>query len=260
MKSETVRIPTSDGMLAGSLLQPASLGYTPAVVMDADLSARNNSVAQWMASELAQRGWAVLLFDHAGFGNSGGAPGVLNWPAQVHALESAYWWLRRRRGIDGNRVGIWACGLGVWRTLTLLEKPTDIKAAVLVDGLIRQRSWFRPDHGLKLLLDIGFFDGDSSSAPLLDPRWMPAWLQLLKAPLPKPDRQNPTHLMHWQRSGGDALPPGWQKRIEPNRLEQHTWPDTDRLTGDAKRTGAIVLPGQPDPVATETHAFLLQHL
>lgn len=251
MRSETHRLDSPAGLLSATLLWPDKPGYTPAVVMDSDLAGCSQSTAHWMAEGLAQRGWAVLRFDHAGFGNSGGVRQQFDWSLQTASLTAAYWWLRKQTGIDGNRVGIWAWGLGVWRTLQLVHQGLPVKAAVVVNETIRQTRWIQPGVGIDVLLHAGFFDDDApGDLPLLNARWPGAWGQLLRAPLPRLAAQTSTPIMRWVSK--DQGPAAWAKHLKPETLEGHVWP-----TGSA---GALALPPLDNPVLAETHAFFLQHL
>lgn len=250
---ESVRIRVKRGLLSGQLFSPPGrVPYAPGIVLESPLAGTSDMLTQRMARTLCQHGWTVLLFDHAGFGNSGGQPSRMRFRQQLDDLQSVWWWLRKRTGIDGNRVGLWAHGLGAWRARLLVEHEPELRALVLHAPLWRDRTWLGdPAGGLALLSDAGYF-ANREPDPLGQPGWALAWLQLLTAPLPRPSRLADTPVLVWL-----------DKRARQN-LTDHSDPKRsprceNRLLSAAVASELALFTGT-DPVVAETDAFFRQYL
>ena len=70
----------------------------------------------------ATEGFATLLYDHAGFGTSGGEPRqeVNPW-RQVHGYRSAVSFLSERPEIDASRIAVW--GFSYSGSIALSPQP-----------------------------------------------------------------------------------------------------------------------------------------
>ncbi len=269
MRSESVRIPTTSGLLAGQIFYGRESAPAPAILLESSLAATHDALTQATALALRARGWTVLTFDHAGFGNSGGGnrsnrsskgglgslSGIglnagFSLKRQTDDLTRVWWWLRKRIGIDGNRVGIWAHGLGGWRARLLLERNPDLQALVLHQPLWRQRDWLlSPTTGFTLLQAAGYF-ADSEPDPLSNPQWTLAWLDLLRAPLPKPKRLPDSPVLLWKSADEPAQ--RYAAMGKGSKTEEATLP--------GQVTRALTLPDQADPVMHETDGFFRQYL
>lgn len=83
------------------------------------------------AQALCDEGFATLLYDHAGFGTSGGEPRqeVNPW-RQVHGYRSAVSFLSERPEIDPSRIAVW--GFSYSGSIALIAATTDERVAAAV--------------------------------------------------------------------------------------------------------------------------------
>ncbi len=99
--------------LAGWLYLPDAAGVDakerwPLVIMAHGFSATRRMTADKYAETFRDAGLAVLLYDHRGFGDSGGEPRqqVNPW-VQAREYCDAIGWAIDREEIDANRIGLW---------------------------------------------------------------------------------------------------------------------------------------------------------
>lgn len=111
--SETVRFSVDGQTVVGTLFRPEGVPADralPAIVVDGPWTQVKEQVGYAYAPRLADRGFAVLAFDHRNFGASGGTPREFESPAlKVQDLRAAIDLLQRTPGVDGARI----YGLGV---------------------------------------------------------------------------------------------------------------------------------------------------
>ena len=92
------------------------------------------------AVPFAEAGYAVLVFDYRGFGDSGGEPRQLvSFRKQLQDWRAAIAFARERPDVDATRVVTWGFSLGAGHALTAAARDDEVKAAVAVapmfDGL-----------------------------------------------------------------------------------------------------------------------------
>lgn len=123
----------SDGdTIRGRLYMPAVAGsHLPAIVMTPGFGATITMAGDKYADTLATAGFAVLLFDHAGFGASGGEPRqqVNPW-RQVHEYRCAVDFLADRDEVDAYRIALW--GFSYSGSIALIATSTDERVAAVV--------------------------------------------------------------------------------------------------------------------------------
>jgi fermentation-respiration switch protein FrsA (DUF1100 family) len=94
--------------LAAWLYRPPGDGPHPVVVMAHGFSAVKELYLDAYAEAFAEAGLAALVFDHRGFGASGGEPRQEIDPvAQVRDYRHAITFVRTLEGIDAQRIGVW---------------------------------------------------------------------------------------------------------------------------------------------------------
>ena len=94
--------------LSGWLYMPDSGPPWPLVVMAHGFSATRHMTADKYAEVFHKAGLAVLLYDHRGFGDSGGEPRQqLNPWIQARGYRDAISYARSLEGVDVSRVAIW---------------------------------------------------------------------------------------------------------------------------------------------------------
>lgn len=80
----------------------------PAVVMTHGFSCTAfGMVVDDYAEVLHAAGLAVLLFDHEGFGRSGGEPGVISRWLQLRGYQHAVAFVRSHEAVDASRIALW---------------------------------------------------------------------------------------------------------------------------------------------------------
>lgn len=93
--------------LAGWYHAPPCPG-SAAIVMAHGFSAVKEQYLDEYASAFAAAGFAVLVFDHACFGASGGLPRQEVDPErQRRGYRDAITWIKNQPGVDPGRIGIW---------------------------------------------------------------------------------------------------------------------------------------------------------
>lgn len=94
--------------LHGWLYVPDAPPKWPLVVMSHGFSATRSMTADVYAERFRAAGLAVLLYDHRGFGESGGTPRrQLNPWVQAREYVDAIDWASRRPDIDDARIALW---------------------------------------------------------------------------------------------------------------------------------------------------------
>lgn len=99
------------------------------------------------AERLAERGYAVLAFDHRGFGKSG--EGHLLSPARQRVdLDAAVETARSAPEVDGSRLALWGMDLSAGTALAAAADSRAVDAVVarfpVVDGAALLPGWVRP--------------------------------------------------------------------------------------------------------------------
>ena len=94
--------------LRGWFYSPDASPRWPLVVMAHGFSATKSMVADRYAEAFAEAGLAVLLYDHRGFGASGGEPRQrINPWFQVRGYRDAISFATTHDGVDSTRVAVW---------------------------------------------------------------------------------------------------------------------------------------------------------
>jgi len=123
----------SDGTtLRGRLHLPRRTGPLPAVVMAHGFSATiDGMVADRYAEVFAGAGLAVLLYDHASFGISGGTPRqqVDRW-RQARGYRDAVTYLTTLPDIDPERIAIWGDSLSGGEAIAVAAVDSRVKALI----------------------------------------------------------------------------------------------------------------------------------
>jgi pimeloyl-ACP methyl ester carboxylesterase len=97
--------------LRGWLFRPPA-AHAPVVVMAHGFSATRSMTTDKYAEAFCSKGFAVLLYDHRGFGASGGEPRVETNPwTQTRGYIDAVEFISSADGIDPDRIAIWGDSL-----------------------------------------------------------------------------------------------------------------------------------------------------
>jgi pimeloyl-ACP methyl ester carboxylesterase len=108
MNYEQVQFESEGATLRGRLYRPANgAADAPAIVMTHGFGA----LAAWLtdlAVDLAEAGFAVLVFDHRNFGESDGEPRFgFDTLLQIRGYRDAISFLEKQPGIDKQKIAVW---------------------------------------------------------------------------------------------------------------------------------------------------------
>jgi len=142
MKEKLVIFKNENGKrIFGILSLPEKRRKFPAVIMVHGFS-KTKSERKFveLARELVKNGIASLRFDFSGCGDSEGKFEEIRISKQVEELNDAYERLKKERGIDKNRIGIFAHSLGTVIAAIFQRKYQKAKCLVLVAPAFNQKS------------------------------------------------------------------------------------------------------------------------
>jgi uncharacterized protein len=125
----------------GILSLPEKRGKFPAVIMVHGF-AKTKSERKFveLAGELAKNEIASLRFDFSGCGDSEGKFEEMRISKQVEELKAAYERLIKEKGINKNKIGIFARSLGTVIAALFQQKFQKAKCLVLVASAFDQKS------------------------------------------------------------------------------------------------------------------------
>ena len=127
---------TVDGDACAAWLYPAAGGATvgggpaPLVVMAHGLSGTRRDGLGPFAERFAAAGVAALLFDHRGFGDSGGEPDLFHPARQLGDWRVAIGFARSLPGIDPERIATFGSSMGGGNALAAAAADPRIAAAI----------------------------------------------------------------------------------------------------------------------------------
>lgn len=117
--------------LRGWLYRADGEGPRPGVVMAHGFTAVKEMFLDRYAEVFARAGFTTLVYDHYGFGDSGGEP--RQSPAddlQLQGYRDAVAWLAADDLVDRERIGIWGSSLSGGEVITLASERLPIACAV----------------------------------------------------------------------------------------------------------------------------------
>lgn len=131
MNRSDLRFPAGSDLCA-AWLYPAAGGEprTPIVVMAHGLSGTRRDRLGPFAEHFAAAGIAALVFDHRGFGDSGGEPDVFLPERQLEDWRAAIAFARSLPSIDPDRVATFGSSMGGGNALAAAAQDERIAAAV----------------------------------------------------------------------------------------------------------------------------------
>ena len=116
--TEQVSFPSNGVQLSGILIKPKEEGIYPAVVMlhGSGPESSNDLAYRVNANALVRRGFAVLIYDKRGVGNSGGDFESASFSDFVDDGIAAVNYLCGRADIANDRIGLFGTSEGAWFT------------------------------------------------------------------------------------------------------------------------------------------------
>src|SRR5882762_5728652 len=110
MNRDDIEFRARDGtMLAGWFYRPLEgPRQQPCIIMSHGFTAVIDQGLAGFAERFADSGFAVLVYDHRGYGRSGGTPRLETDPfRQMHDMRDAITFASLQPQVDGNRIGVW---------------------------------------------------------------------------------------------------------------------------------------------------------
>jgi alpha-beta hydrolase superfamily lysophospholipase len=102
----------------------------PAVVMAHGLSGTRRDRLGAFAERFAAAGFAALVFDHRGFGDSGGEPDLFEPARQLEDWRAAIAFARSLPEVDGARIATFGSSMGGGNALAAAAGDADVAAAI----------------------------------------------------------------------------------------------------------------------------------
>lgn len=137
MRSEDVRYRSGDVELAALLMMPAEPGPHPAavIIQGSGTSDRTNGWARAIAEEIVDAGFAVLLTDKRGSGESGGDWTTVGFDVLADDALAGVAYVRGRADVvDPARVGLVGLSQGGWIAPIAAARSDDVAFVVDVSG------------------------------------------------------------------------------------------------------------------------------
>lgn len=152
----TVSFPAEGGVeLSAWLFIPGGSGPFPGITMAHGFGGTKYHGLEVFAEAFANAGFAVLLHDHRGFGDSGGEPrqDVNPWQ-QIADWRRAISYLQDRPEVDDSRIGLWGTSYAGGHAIVLGATDRRVKAVVsqvpATDGFSLSQRKVPPDAVAKL--------------------------------------------------------------------------------------------------------------
>ncbi len=209
---ETVEFPSQGATLRGRLYRPSATGLVPVVVMAHGTSATITMTADRFAEVFQAAGFAVLLYDHRNFGDSGGEPRhEINPWIQARGYSDAITFLESVPGVDLDAVAIWGDSYSAAEVIVVAaadERPAAAVAQVPAVG--RELPPPDPDGSLFAALCDTFRKGSVEAGP-----------DDITGPLPvvsadqlnAPSLLQPIQAFRWFIDYGGRHGTGWENRV-----------------------------------------------
>ncbi|HET7483954.1 MAG TPA: alpha/beta fold hydrolase [Solirubrobacterales bacterium] len=129
-RAETAFRVGGDACAAWLYRPPAAGGEAPIVVMAHGLSGTRRDRLGPFAERFATAGLAALVFDHRGFGDSGGERDLFHPARQLEDWRAAIAFARSLPGVDSARVATFGSSMGGGNALAAAAGDPDVAAAI----------------------------------------------------------------------------------------------------------------------------------
>lgn len=136
-----MEVRSGDDVCRGWLFLPdGAEEHRPCIVMAHGFGLTRHCGLRELALIFVRAGYAVLLFDYRGFGDSGSVPRqLISFGKQLEDWAAAIEYARARSEVDSTRIVTWGYSLGAGHALTAAARDENVAAAVSVvpmfDGL-----------------------------------------------------------------------------------------------------------------------------
>lgn len=157
MDRQDLRFPAGSATCAAWLYRPVPAGDAPLpiVVIAHGLSGTRRDRLGAFAERFAAAGLFALVFDHRGFGESGGKPDLFDPALQLEDWRAAIGFARALAGVDAGQVATFGSSMGGGNALAAAAADTRVAAAIsqvpFLD-LVRQAHRSGPRVSARMLL------------------------------------------------------------------------------------------------------------
>jgi dipeptidyl aminopeptidase/acylaminoacyl peptidase len=131
--AEEVSFNNNDLTLAGTLLIPSIKGQHPAIVFIHGSGSQGRDFGP-LPGLFARRGFAVLIYDKRGVGNSTGDFRRVPFYELASDAIAGVRYLKTRKEINPNRIGVWGVSQGGWLGPFAASQSSDIAFVISVSG------------------------------------------------------------------------------------------------------------------------------
>ena len=209
---ETVEFASQGAVLRGRLYDRAASRSRACVVMTHGTSATIGMVTDRFAEAFHDAGLAVLLYDHHGFGASGGEPRLeINPWIQARGYRDALTYLSGRLGIDPSRIALWGDSYSAAHVLivgAIDPRPAAIVAQIPACGPVPPPP--DPTGELFAALAATLESGDVSGTPETTTGPLPV---VSPDQLGSPSLLTPVSAFRWFIEYGGRHGSGWENRV-----------------------------------------------
>lgn len=145
MRQERVDYFSEGTPIAGTLRLPDGEGPHPGIVQGPGwLGLKDSNLYLPYHEAFTEAGFAVLIFDYRGFGDSGGDRGTLSPTMQLEDLVNSVTFLQTRDDIDGDSIGVFGSGgTGGGNAVMLGAHDSRIRCAVSQVPVADGEDWLR---------------------------------------------------------------------------------------------------------------------
>lgn len=207
-----VLIPSGDGTadLAADLRLPDAPGPHPTLVCYYPYHKDDliGAAYEYANSYFVEHGYASLMVDFRGLGNSSGLVGEAGEPGEGRDAATAIEWAAAQDWCDGN-VGMWGLSYGgITSFKAAAEKPPHLRAIVpMMGSLDMYHDWVYPGGCRSCLSAVGVWGSWMLAMQLVPPmyqdpegRWYEVWKERLdrSEPYVLPWQDHPTRDEFWQ--------------------------------------------------------------
>jgi uncharacterized protein len=130
MDRRDLTFPSGSDSCAAWLYPADALSRAPAVVMGHGLSGTRRDRLGAFAERFAAAGFVALVFDHRGFGDSGGESDLFDPERQLEDWRAAIDFTRSQPEVDGTRVATFGSSMGGGNALAAAADDPDVAAAI----------------------------------------------------------------------------------------------------------------------------------
>jgi alpha-beta hydrolase superfamily lysophospholipase len=126
-----IRFPSGDDPCAAWLYSAkGGAGASPVIVIAHGLSGTRRDRLGAFAERFAEAGFAAFVFDHRGFGDSGGEPDLFDPGRQLEDWRAAIAFARSLSAADPTRIATFGSSMGGGNALAAAAEDPDIAAAI----------------------------------------------------------------------------------------------------------------------------------